>query len=93
MHLATAGLAGREVNGVAKALEHAHNSLACCGEQGVVVAGDEQRDAQGDSFAESNFNTDSISLCCIGFGRMVCTFSQLALEATEILWDRIRLLD
>src|SRR6185437_1451644 len=55
MHLATAGLAGREVNAVAKALEHAHNSLACCGEQGVVVAGDEQRDVQGDSFAESNF--------------------------------------
>ena len=50
MHLATAGLAGREVNGVAEALEHAHDRLACGGEQGVVVAGDEERDAQGNSF-------------------------------------------
>ena len=55
MHLATAGLAGGEVDGVTEALEHAHNSLACCGEQGVVVAGDEKRDAQGRSLTGQQF--------------------------------------
>jgi hypothetical protein len=29
MHLATAGLAGREVNGVTEALEHTHDGPAC----------------------------------------------------------------
>jgi hypothetical protein len=95
MHLATAGLAGGEVDDVAQALEHAHNSLACCWEQGVVVAGDEKRDAQEGSLTGRNFNTDSISHSCTGFGRMFSTFHTSAREATEmeILWDRIRLLD
>lgn len=95
MHLAAAGLPGREVNGVAKAFEHAHNSLPCGGEQGVVVASDEERDAQKDSLTGRNFNTDSISQCCTGFGRMFSTFHTSARGATEmeILWDRIRLLD
>jgi hypothetical protein len=66
MHLAAASLAGREVNCVAKPFEHAHDCLACGGEQGVVVAGDEERDAQRDSLTGRNFNTDSISQCCIG---------------------------
>jgi hypothetical protein len=51
MHLATAGLAGREVNRMTEALEHAHDRLACGREQGVVVTGDEERDAQGISFS------------------------------------------
>jgi hypothetical protein len=49
MHLAATRLAGREVNRVAQALEHAYNSLSGRREQGVVVTGDEERDAQGSS--------------------------------------------
>ena len=55
VHLAAAGLAGREVDGMAQALKDANNGLACGGKQGVVVAGDEQRDAQGGSFAGTKF--------------------------------------
>jgi hypothetical protein len=46
VHLSATGLAGGEVDGVAEALEHADDGLTRCGEQGVVVAGDEERDAQ-----------------------------------------------
>src|SRR5580698_748573 len=66
MHLSAAGLAGREVNGVAQAFEHAHNSLTCGREQSVVITGNVQRNAQRSSLADPNFNTDSISQCCIG---------------------------
>jgi hypothetical protein len=51
VHLAAAGLAGREVNSMAQALKHANDGLSCGGKQGVVVTGDEERDAQGGSFA------------------------------------------
>jgi hypothetical protein len=64
VHLAAAGLAGGKVNGVTEALEHTNDSLAGGGEQGVVVAGDEERDAQGGSLAGGNFNTGSISQQC-----------------------------
>jgi hypothetical protein len=46
VHLAAAGLAGREVDGVAEALEDAHDGLAGAGKERVVIAGDEERDAQ-----------------------------------------------
>jgi hypothetical protein len=47
VHLAAAGLAWGEVDGVAEAFEDADDGLACGGEEGVVIAGDEERDAQG----------------------------------------------
>ena len=46
VHLAAAGLGGVEVDGVAEALEDAHDGLAGAGEERVVIAGDEERDAQ-----------------------------------------------
>jgi len=46
VHLAATGLAGREVDGMAEALEDANDGLAGAGEERVVIAGDEKRDAQ-----------------------------------------------
>jgi hypothetical protein len=48
VHLAAAGLAGGKVDGVAEALEDADDGLAGLGKQRVVIAGDEERDAQRD---------------------------------------------
>ena len=93
MHLAAAGLAGGEVDGVAESLKDAHDSLACSGEQGVVVAGDEERDAQENSLTGPEFQYRFYFTMLYRFCRMVSTFSQLARGATEILWDRIRFLD
>ena len=47
VHLAAAGLFDGEVDGVAEPLEHARDGDARFGEQRVVVAGDEERDAHG----------------------------------------------
>ena len=41
VHLAAAGLVGREIDRVPEALEHAHHSLAGLGKERVVVAGNE----------------------------------------------------
>ena len=76
-----------------EAFEHAHDSLARRGEERVVVAGDEERDAQENSLAGPEFQYRFYFTMLNRFGRMVSTFSQLARGATEILWDRIRLLD
>jgi hypothetical protein len=46
VHLAAAGLFDGEIDGVAQAFEQARNGDAGLGEQRVVVAGDEERDAQ-----------------------------------------------
>jgi hypothetical protein len=46
VHLAAAGLSGGEVDGVSEALEDADDGLPGGGEEGVVIAGDEERDAQ-----------------------------------------------
>ena len=46
VHLAAAGLLPRKIDGVAEAFEHADYGFAGLGEEGVVVAGDEQRHAQ-----------------------------------------------
>jgi hypothetical protein len=40
-------LAGGEFDGVAEAFEDADNGLAGAGKKRVVIAGDEERDAQG----------------------------------------------
>ena len=50
MHLAATGLGGAEFDGVAQALEHGDDSFARLGEQGVVVASDEQGDEHGRIF-------------------------------------------
>lgn len=47
VHLAAAGLAGGEVDGVAEALEDTDDGLAGAGEERVVIAGDKKRDTQG----------------------------------------------
>ena len=52
MHLAAAGLVGREIDRVAEALEHADYCLACLRKQGVVVAGNEQRHAHDHDLPE-----------------------------------------
>jgi tRNA U54 and U55 pseudouridine synthase Pus10 len=92
MHLPATGLASGEVDSVAEALEHANNGFARFREQSVVVAGDEERDAQARLLGSGrNFNTDSISQCCIQSDRMMGTFRKSARGATETLWDRIRL--
>jgi hypothetical protein len=49
VHLTAAGLGGVEVDGVAEAFEDADDGLAGAGEEGVVIAGDEERDAQGET--------------------------------------------
>jgi hypothetical protein len=46
MHLTAAGLAGGKVYGVPEALEDTHDGLAGAGKERVVIAGDEERDAQ-----------------------------------------------
>ena len=46
MHLSAAGLARREVDGVGKAFEHSDDCLSGVREQGVVIAGNEERDSQ-----------------------------------------------
>jgi hypothetical protein len=61
--LAAAGLAGGKVEGVAEALEDADNGLAGAGEERVVIAGDEERDAQAKPPAGlQEFNRDFISM-------------------------------
>jgi hypothetical protein len=49
VHLAAAGLAGGKFDGVAEAFEDADDGLASAGKKRVVIAGDEERDAQGKS--------------------------------------------
>ena len=49
MHLAAAGLAWGKDDGVAEALEYAHDGFAGLGEQGVVITGDEEGDLQSAS--------------------------------------------
>ena len=49
VHLATARLFDRELDGVAETLEHTCDRYARFGEERVVVAGDEERDTQGNS--------------------------------------------
>jgi hypothetical protein len=44
--LAATGLALREVDGVAEALDNADDRLSSLREQGVVIAGNEERDSQ-----------------------------------------------
>jgi hypothetical protein len=91
MHLTATGLASGEVDGVAEALEHANNSFARFREQRVVVASDEERDAQAKLLGSGrDFNTDSISQCCSQSDRMMGTFRNSARGATETSWDRIR---
>lgn len=56
VHLTATGLAGGKVDGVAETLEDAHHGLTGLREQGVVVAGDEQRNSQtasGDGWFDS----------------------------------------
>jgi hypothetical protein len=55
MHLSAAGLSSGEVDGVTKALEYTNNGFARLGEQRVVVAGDEERDAQAKLLGSEKF--------------------------------------
>ena len=48
VHLSAACLGERELDGVAEAFEHAGDGDSRLGEEGVVVTGDEECDAQGD---------------------------------------------
>ncbi len=48
VHLSAAGLGERELDGVAEAFEDASDGDARLGEEGVIVAGDEECDAQGE---------------------------------------------
>ena len=41
VHLAAAGLVGREIDGVPEALKHAHHGFAGLWKESVVVAGNE----------------------------------------------------
>ena len=68
VHLAAAGLAWGEVYGVPEALEDTHDGLAGAGEERVVVAGDEERDAQGSPprGGDREFNRDYISNSTLG---------------------------
>lgn len=54
VHLATAGLFYRELDGVAKTLEDTCNSYARFGEERVVVTGDEERNTQGELSSGNN---------------------------------------
>jgi hypothetical protein len=46
VHLAAAGLSGGKVDGVTEAFEDADDGFSGLGKQGVVVAGDKERDSQ-----------------------------------------------
>ena len=46
VHLPTAGLVEREFDRMAQPLQQAHDGLSGRGEERVVIAGDEKRDAQ-----------------------------------------------
>jgi hypothetical protein len=81
MHLAAAGLAGGKNDGVAEPLEDADDGLAGLGKEGVVVAGDEQRNLQAASAGAPwvgnarllqflQFNREYISLSHFRSGRM-----------------------
>jgi len=48
VHLAAAGLGEGEVDGVAEALEDLRDGDAGLGKERVVIAGDEERDLQGE---------------------------------------------
>jgi hypothetical protein len=47
VHLAAAGLSRWKLDGVAQSFEHAHNGFTCFREEGVVITGDEEGNAQG----------------------------------------------
>ena len=49
MHLGTASLCQREIDGVSKPFEYAYDRDSSLWEQSVVIAGYEERDAQQDS--------------------------------------------
>jgi hypothetical protein len=52
MHLAAAGLIGREVDGVAEAFEDVDDGFAGLREESVVVTGDEERHSHGGDLRE-----------------------------------------
>jgi hypothetical protein len=74
VHLAAAGLSGGEVDGVAEALEDADDGLPGGGEEGVVIAGDEEGDAQEASALVAEFQYGLYFTSHLRSGRMLAAF-------------------